>query len=120
MAVPTGSTAWIFKSSSATISPSDGGTTVIGDVIGSRTSSTSSKLWIDGINTVSTSGADSGSLSISPVCFGARGTGASTADSFCGIREQVAGFGSSLSDSDVTNLRSRTHALLDALGRLHS
>ncbi len=117
MSIPAAVSAWLFRSSSGTVSPQIFAGP-IANIIGSRTTSTSSKLYIDGTEVASTTGADSGSLSTSLVAFGAQGAAGPSANNFVSIMEQVAGFGGqTLSGSDVTTLISLTNTLLDGLGR---
>lgn len=117
MAVPAAVAAWLFKNMGATTSPQDSSANPVIDIIGSRTSNTASALYIDGVNTTNASGADNGALPAFKPCFGARGTSNTTADKFAGCREQVSFFGSSLTPTDVANLRARIASLKTALGR---
>lgn len=87
------------------------------NISGSRTSTTDISVYIDGTLTQTNPALDSGTLCAFPVCFGAVGTGASSASGFIDIREQVSGFGSGLTQAEMTTLTLLIQALNAALGR---
>lgn len=115
MGVPSAVAAFLFKTTAA--SPQDSSSNPLRDIIGTRVSSSRSDLYIDGIFTNRNSNTDTGSLPSFKPAFGAYADSNSSATGFISFREQVSFWGSSLSSTDVANIRSRVQALNTALGR---